>query len=307
MGNRQFGSQKAADHAICYCLSPGRNRVPVTSDSSPLWGSLVLFAWRASFRECVFFGELANQVPWTANTSSIRFRVDGHSPGTGVISRVRGDSGTNAFDERKEALLFERTAMNDRPGEMKDNPAAIPARLQKFLELAEAAYSYKEGNSDQRRMVKMFTSNLSADGKIPDFAFLVVLAVIVVIGLASESARFFAKAQMATTDTVNWNTTYQTMDGFGGQTGIYGDNLTGSNADLFFSQTAGIGLSIVRSANTWNGLIPDLTTLQSAVARGAKVELGLQSPPCNLKHSYVDLGRLAAARLRRLGPPSRLQ
>ena len=301
MGNRQFGSQKAADHAICYCLSPGRNRVPVTSDSSPLWGSLVLFAWRASFRECVFFGELANQVPWTANTSSIRFRVDGHSPGTGVISRVRGDSGTNAFDERKEALLFERTAMNDRPGEMKDNPAAIPARLQKFLELAEAAYSYKEGNSDQRRMVKMFTSNLSADGKIPDFAFLVVLAVIVVIGLASESARFFAKAQIATTDTVNWNTTYQTMDGFGGQTGIYGDNLTGSNADLFFSQTAGIGLSIVRSANTWNGLIPDLTTLQSAVARGAKVELGLQSPPCNLKHSYVDLGEACSGATSTIG------
>jgi len=128
------------------------------------------------------------------------------------------------------------------------------------------------------------------DGKIPDFAFLVVLAVIGVGELASEGARFFAKARMATTGTVNWNTTYQTMDGFGGQTWIYGNDLTGSNADLFFSQTAGIGLSIVRSANTWNGLIPDLATLQSAVARGAKVELGLQSPPCNLKHSYVDLG-----------------
>ena len=187
----------------------------------------------------------------------------------------------------------ERTAMNDRLGGMKDNPAAIPARLQKFLKLAEAASSlYKEGNSDQkRRMVKMFTSNLSTDGK-SDLAFLVVLAVIAVIGLASASARFFVKARMATSVTVSWNTTYQTMDGFGGQTWIYGDNLTGSNADLFFSQTDGIGLSIVRSANTWNGLIPDLTTLQSAVARGAKVELGLQSPPCNLKHSYVDWGAL---------------
>jgi site-specific DNA recombinase len=77
------------------------------------------------------------------------------------------------FDERKKALLFERTAMNDRLREMKDNPAAVPARLQKFLELAEAAYSlYKEGNSDQkRRMVTMFTSNLSVDEKILDFAF----------------------------------------------------------------------------------------------------------------------------------------
>lgn len=77
------------------------------------------------------------------------------------------------FDERKKALLLERTAMNDRLRVMKDNPAAIPARLQKFLELAEAAYSlYKEGTSEQkRRMVKMFTSNLSVDGKILDFAF----------------------------------------------------------------------------------------------------------------------------------------
>jgi hypothetical protein len=42
--------------------------------------------------------------------------------------------------------------MNERLGEMKDDPAAIPAWLQKFLELAEAAYSlYKEGNSDQKR------------------------------------------------------------------------------------------------------------------------------------------------------------
>ena len=79
------------------------------------------------------------------------------------------------FDERKKALLFERTAMNDRLNELRDNPGVIPARLQKFLELAEASYSlYKEGNSDQkRRMVKMFTSNLNADGKNLDFAFVI--------------------------------------------------------------------------------------------------------------------------------------
>ena len=79
------------------------------------------------------------------------------------------------FDERKNALLFERTAMNDRLNELRDNPGVIPARLQKFLELAEASYSlYKEGNSDQkRRMVKMFTSNLNADGKNLDFAFVI--------------------------------------------------------------------------------------------------------------------------------------
>lgn len=95
---------------------------------------------------------------------------------------------------------------------------------------------------------------------------------------------------LAQTATINAGTVHQTMDGFGGQTWLYADSLTGSNADLFFSQTAGIGLEFVRTANTWDGGIPDLTTLQLAVARGAKVELGLQSPPCNLKHSSVDLG-----------------
>ncbi len=77
------------------------------------------------------------------------------------------------FDERKKALLFERSAMNDRLNELRENPAVIPARLQKFLELAEASYSlYKEGNPEEkRRMVKMFTSNLTADQKNLDFAF----------------------------------------------------------------------------------------------------------------------------------------
>jgi O-glycosyl hydrolase len=95
---------------------------------------------------------------------------------------------------------------------------------------------------------------------------------------------------VAQTATVNAANVHQTMDGFGGQTWLYADSLTGSNADLFFSPTAGIGLQIVRTMNTWDSGIPDLVTLQSAVARGAKVELGLQSPPCNLKHSAVDLG-----------------
>jgi O-glycosyl hydrolase len=95
---------------------------------------------------------------------------------------------------------------------------------------------------------------------------------------------------LAQTAAINAANVHQTMDGFGGQTWQYADNLTGSNADLFFSPTAGIGLEMVRTANTWDGGIPDLVTLQSAVARGVPVELGLQSPPCNLKHSTVDLG-----------------
>jgi len=80
------------------------------------------------------------------------------------------------------------------------------------------------------------------------------------------------------------------MDGFGGQTWVYADSLTPAQAQLFFSSSSGIGLQYVRTANTYNGVQPDLVTLQNAGALGAKIELGLQSPPCTLKHSYVELG-----------------
>jgi len=94
----------------------------------------------------------------------------------------------------------------------------------------------------------------------------------------------------AQTVTVNWNTTYQTMAGWGGQTWISANSVTDSQADLLFSPTAGIGLEYVRTMNTEDGSIPDLVTLQKAVARGAKVEITLQSPPASMKtngHFYT--------------------
>lgn len=112
--------------------------------------------------------------------------------------------------------------------------------------------------------------------------------------LAFSAIILFGLAQPARSNaqsvTVNAATTYQTMDGFGGQTWTFADSLTSTQANQFFSPTSGIGLEIVRTANTYDGGIPDLTTLQEAVALGAQVELSIQSPPCNLKHSYVDLG-----------------
>lgn len=95
----------------------------------------------------------------------------------------------------------------------------------------------------------------------------------------------------AQTATVTWTTTYQTMDGFGGQTWTWADNLTPAQAQLFFSTTSGIGMEYVRSANTWNGSIPDLTTLTNATAIGGQIELGLQSPPCSIKYSGNELGK----------------
>ncbi len=98
----------------------------------------------------------------------------------------------------------------------------------------------------------------------------------------------YQRAQ-AQTATVTWTTTHQTMDGFGGQVWTFADNLTSAQADLFFSSTVGIGLNLIRTANTYNGSFPDLVTVQAAVARGAQIEIGFQSPPCALKHSYVEL------------------
>jgi glucuronoarabinoxylan endo-1,4-beta-xylanase len=89
----------------------------------------------------------------------------------------------------------------------------------------------------------------------------------------------------AQTATVTWSTQYQTMDGFGAQTWSSANSLTGSQAQIFFSPTTGIGLEYVRTANTADGSVPDLVTLQQAAALGAKVELSLQSPPASMKVS----------------------
>ncbi len=80
------------------------------------------------------------------------------------------------------------------------------------------------------------------------------------------------------------------MAGWGGQTWISANSITDSQADMLFSPTAGIGLEYVRTMNTEDGSIPDLITLQKAVARGAKVEITLQSPPASMKtngHFYT--------------------
>jgi len=94
----------------------------------------------------------------------------------------------------------------------------------------------------------------------------------------------------AQTASINAGTVNQQIDGFGGQTWQFGDSITGADNARFFTAASGIGLNIVRTANTWDGGVPDLPTLQAAVANGASVELSLQSPPCSLKHSYLELG-----------------
>lgn len=107
----------------------------------------------------------------------------------------------------------------------------------------------------------------------------------------------YSRAQ-AQTVTVSWNTTHQTMDGWGGQDWKGDDTnytLTAAQADMFFSPTAGIGLEYIRTKNSAcpetgscsvsTSTLLDQLTLQEAVARGAKIELNID-PPANLK--YID-------------------
>jgi len=89
--------------------------------------------------------------------------------------------------------------------------------------------------------------------------------------------------------TVNWNTTYQTMDGWGASTGYWARNvnLDSATADLFFSPTKGIGLEYIRTSNTPDGTMPDLPSLQLAVARGAKVMMSMYGPPASMMSNGI--------------------
>jgi len=88
--------------------------------------------------------------------------------------------------------------------------------------------------------------------------------------------------------TVDLNTTYQIIDGFGGMQdrGWTGYNLTKADRDLLYGTGAGqIGLTIMRirlneSQSAWGN---DLVDAKDAVARGAKLFATAWSPPTSLR------------------------
>jgi site-specific DNA recombinase len=77
------------------------------------------------------------------------------------------------FDERKEALLFERRSIEDQIQALKADPEGVAAKLEKFLELADRACSlYQMANPEKRRqLLKIVGSNLTLDQKSLDFAY----------------------------------------------------------------------------------------------------------------------------------------
>ena len=120
------------------------------------------------------------------------------------------------------------------------------------------------------------------------------LSIIIKAALPVFLFPFNLQAQTASVDA---STAHQTIDGFGGENGgpwswasspVNWNTLTSEQADTLFSPTSGIGISIYRSDSVDGSsptLPPDIASAQLAVARGAALELSLQSPPSSMKYS----------------------
>lgn len=109
--------------------------------------------------------------------------------------------------------------------------------------------------------------------------------------------------------TINWDTTYQAIDGFGASATGYTETFTTEQADKFFSSATGLGLSLLRirvipgTADADCGCVAnstpyacvagsksqiesgDLQTAQLAAARGVRLFATPWSPPATMKSS----------------------
>jgi glucuronoarabinoxylan endo-1,4-beta-xylanase len=75
----------------------------------------------------------------------------------------------------------------------------------------------------------------------------------------------------------------QRMDGFGASSAWTANNIPDAEADLLFSPTAGIGLSLLRVQIKPEGITNEMGTARKAMARGAAVWAAPWSPPAAWK------------------------
>jgi glucuronoarabinoxylan endo-1,4-beta-xylanase len=93
--------------------------------------------------------------------------------------------------------------------------------------------------------------------------------------------------------TISWNQEYQTIDGFGASSAWIVQNLTPAQANLLYSPTQGIGLSILRSrirpdTSAWSD---EVNTMKTAQSLGVTVWSTPWSPPAEWKdNGSVDNG-----------------
>jgi glucuronoarabinoxylan endo-1,4-beta-xylanase len=93
--------------------------------------------------------------------------------------------------------------------------------------------------------------------------------------------------------TIDWNQTYQTIDGFGASSAWIVQSLTPAQANLLFSPTQGIGLSLLRSRirPDTSASSDEVSTMQTAQSMGVTVWSTPWSPPAAWKdNGSVDNG-----------------
>ena len=83
--------------------------------------------------------------------------------------------------------------------------------------------------------------------------------------------------------TINWTDVHQQIDGFGASSAWTMPTMTTAQANLFFSQTSGIGLSLLRSRIAPNGTTGEVSTMQLAQARARWSGARPWSPPAAWK------------------------
>jgi glucuronoarabinoxylan endo-1,4-beta-xylanase len=93
--------------------------------------------------------------------------------------------------------------------------------------------------------------------------------------------------------TIDWNQAYQTIDGFGASSAWVVTSLTSARANLLFSPTQGIGLSLLRSRirPDTSASSDEVSTMQTAQSLGVTVWSTPWSPPAAWKdNGSVDNG-----------------
>jgi glucuronoarabinoxylan endo-1,4-beta-xylanase len=101
----------------------------------------------------------------------------------------------------------------------------------------------------------------------------------------------YSLSAQAQTATVTWAKTYQVIDGFGASDISSGSTMSPANADLFFSTTAGVGLSLLRTEIPDDGSCASVNAtcagatgdMALASARGARIWSTALSPPASMK------------------------
>ena len=102
------------------------------------------------------------------------------------------------------------------------------------------------------------------------------------VGRTTSQAATLSVAS-GTAVTINWTDVHQVIDGFGASSAVTGDGITDSQADLFWSTTSGVGLSLLRVQIQSDGTFPDVATMQKAKARGVTIWGTPWSPPASMK------------------------